>query len=194
MAIVTASTYLTIPPNWRNGFRLRKIYKTAISKALKCPEQRNKIYSYCRLGVSYTITLLDYYKTNEIAGLLSRITKTVCGIPIWCNGAMLNADAMTGASAVSVVESTYSGFIVGERAIILNLNDWTSFDVVVVSEIEDEYIAFGPVLSMEYSSGAMIYPLRDMFVTFNAKINHFTPSIAEFQVNAVERLLDESDI
>lgn len=191
MALVVASRYLIVPPNWKYNPKLRMIHKTGILKALTGTEQRTRFYSWGRLGISYRVTCMDYRQSSEMIGILSNVSKTVCGVPIWCDGAILTAASNVGSQVVTVESSAYRHFADGGRAIIVNLDNCHIYDIVTISSHDNTTINFTTSLVNSYTAGSMIYPLIDMYVEYDAKANVVIPSIIEIEINAQEMLLED---
>ena len=125
-----STVYVTIKPSKQI---ITHTWKTGIQKMIVGSEKRSALYTFPRLKIDTSYSFIN----NEISNWFERNymfnLDELWGFPIWADETYLTSTANAGTSTLNVQEVDYRHFYNGRKCIIIDKNDWSSYEVCTIS-------------------------------------------------------------
>jgi hypothetical protein len=181
----TPSDVLVFPPNWNRGVRFGKAWRTNIMKAVTGVEQRSALFSQPIRRIRYTLNLLNNADTNKLKRILFTGIQNQMGIPLWNDAVDLTAQAISGASTLSVSEGQYMEFDKLPLAVLLNGHN---YEIVAVKSTAASQIEIYGTLQSTWEAYSIVAPLMLGRLRPAQRLQFATDEIVLYSVEAVETL------
>ena len=148
--------YLTLEPDWTEGLKYSRVWKTFIQKSLTGKEVRSAIYTWPRKKLEYTVFATNYAEQAYLKRVLFKFVNEVWGIPLWQDETILLSDAPAGSSSLTA-DTTFRNFEKGGQCIIYE--DYRTYEVAEISDISDTSITLSSSLQNSWPAGTRVYPV-----------------------------------
>ena len=94
--MTTIATYFTLPPNWAEGVKYARAWRTSIISAATGEEQRAALFTWPRRSLEYSVAGMTSAETNYIKRKFFKGQGTVYGVPLWTSRTTLYEEAASG--------------------------------------------------------------------------------------------------
>ena len=112
--MTTISTYFTLPPDWAEGVKYSRAWRTSIITTAQGEEQRSALWTWPRRSLEYTVGGLSYRESAYIKRKFFKGQGTVYGVPLWTCRTTLYQQALVAQPIVIAQTLTGHEFVVGK--------------------------------------------------------------------------------
>ena len=151
-------------------------WKTGIQKAISGQEKLSALFSWPRVKVDQKHTVITATERNFIKNSLFEFASLdkIWAVPLWSDACQLSVNANSGQAVISTVEDPQAmDYLVDRYAVLANISDYTSYEVIEISSIATNEINAKVSLSSTWDKDStFICPLHDM--TLNSTQNELS--------------------
>ena len=187
--MTTISTYFTLPPDWAEGVKYSRAWRTSIITTAQGEEQRSALFTWPRRSLEYTVGGLSYGESAYIKRKFFKGQGTVYGVPLWTSRTTLAAQASSGQPVVSLVDFDGHEFVEGDLVILLG----STPDSYEVGEI-DSLVDAGAVLTVTltenlaatWAAGTSVCPVLPCRIRSEQQVEALTAEVVKTTIEAAE--------
>lgn len=133
-------------------------FRTGILRSSKGKEQRRALRKNPRQIFDMEFIIEEGNARSRMQALLFGWHANVFGIPVWHESRLLQADALIGATTVSI-DTDYADFRVGSLAVVWSDDD--TWDVLEIASFTSSSITFSSALTYDFTTNqALVMPVR----------------------------------
>ncbi|MCP4897725.1 MAG: hypothetical protein GY906_12195 [bacterium] len=176
---ITGSRVVMFAFQPEKGVTEKLVFLTDTIRASDGTEQRIANRLNPRQTIEWTLKLEEGEERRRALTLMKGWHPRVFGIPIWWEARPLAADAISGASTISV-DSRYGDFRVGSLAIVWSDSDY--FDALEIDTVTETSIQFSSPVTHDYDQDTtLVMPLRVAYSEDTFDIQRFLTSLQEIK-------------
>jgi len=153
-----ADVYLTIRPC---TFELSHTWKTSTQLGQTGNERRTMLFTWPRLGLTVKYILSVNKNINWFKRQLIKNSDSVWAVPIWADETELTGSAASGQKTLAVADTGDRHFYDGRECIIINPNDFLSYEVGTIESFTATGITLVDNLASTWPAGSLVSPLYD---------------------------------
>jgi len=149
--------YFLVEPDWADGLRYRRRWRTSIQSGITGFEIRSKLYTWPRRSIDYSIGAIGNDETSYLKRKLFKSMSGVAGVPFWQDETTLTAQANSGQAVLNVGSTENRNFEVGGQCILIQ--DQSSFEVGNIQSKTSDSITLSSNLAYTWPAGTRVYPV-----------------------------------
>ena len=194
--MTTIATYFTLPPDWAEGVKYSRAWRTSISATAQGVEQRSALWTWPRRSLEYTVAGLSYGESAYMKRKFYQGQGAIYGVPLWTSKTTLSSEATAGQSMVVVVAATGSEFVVGGQLILLGSDP----DTYELGEIEVFFVLdpgppdYTPILGIllkgnlaaTWPAGTLVCPVLPCRIRAEQQVEALTAEVVKTVIEAEE--------
>lgn len=178
---ITGNRVVVFPfsPDWANNVFETLQYKTSISRSRNKTEQRMALRKRPRRIYQYNATILDAQEAAQFDQLVFGWDGRYFALPMWPERAYLNAEALAGATTISV-DTTNRTFVAG--GLIVLFKDTRTFEAAEIAGVSGSTITLVRGLQSAWQINTYVYPTGLALIDAEFTASRVTDSYTQTQV------------
>jgi hypothetical protein len=194
--MTTIANYFTMPPDWAEGVKYSRAWRTSIINTAVGTEQRAALFTWPRRSLEYTVAGMSSGDNNYIKRKFFQGQGTVYGVPLWISMTTLYESAAAAQPFVTAVSITGHEFVQGGELILLGSGP----DTFEVGEIDSlmalesgppDYtpvllITLAENLAAAWPSGTSVLPVLPCRIRPEQQIEALAAEIVQTRIEAQE--------
>lgn len=154
----TALPVYSVGPNWKEKISLRTIYDTIVKEALDLGEERQGRVPRSRFGIRYTTLPLTGQETGYIRRVMELAQALPIIMPVWTEPHKLTMATGLGDNVLQV-DDTFPTLLSVLYDYVIVWKDYRTFEVLAVTDFEDNAINLADEVQGAYPVGALVMPI-----------------------------------
>lgn len=150
--------YITFKPS---KVSLSHKYRTTIQKTLNGSEKRSAILTYPRISMDVSYSFVDHPKSMWLKSRLYHYMDELWGIPVWPDYTTVTSTASGSQSTINVGSAQYRHFYANRKAILINKDDWKTYEVITLSGVGTTSLTVSGVLTSSWAVGSYVMPVYE---------------------------------
>ena len=177
------TTYLTMRPSAQ---QVSHIWRTTIQKSLNGSEKRSAIRTYPSLKLTTSYGIGNHQKSMWLKGNLFHNINEIWAIPIWADYTTLTTTASGGTATLNVAEADYRHFEDDRQAIVIDVDDWTSYEAVTISGTTSNTVVVSGTLVSTWDAGSLVLPLWECRINPAQIVSRQVQSVDTYSIVGME--------
>lgn len=162
-------------------------WRTTIQETIEGGEKRSALFTWPRVTLDSQIQFTTDQEKTFIRTMLSREIYGFWKIPIISDKSTLSSQAASGQKILAVSETDYRHFYDGRECVLVDPDDWESYEVVEMATIDSSIqITAAENLTSTWAAGTLIFPLYSFRITDEQDLTSEFYKITGIDINAEE--------
>ena len=175
--------YITFKPNRQ---KVSHTWKTGIQKSLNGSEKRSAIQTYPRVKIDTSYGFDDHAKSMWLKTRLFHKMGEHWGVPLWADQTPITSTAAGSQSVINVTETDYRHFYVNRKGIVIDQDDWTTYEVFDIDSITSTSITISGTLVSSWAVDDIVMPLYECRISPTQMVSRRVRAFDEFSIQATE--------
>ena len=151
--------YLALEPDWTEGLKYSRTWKTTIQKSPTGKEIRSALYTWPRKKLEFGVFASTFAEQAYLKRVLFASLHEVWGVPMWQDETVLTSDAGAGDTSINVESTTQRNFEIGGQCILYHGYQADEHEVAEIQSLDETSITLKEGLGSSWPAGTRVYPI-----------------------------------
>lgn len=151
--------YLTLEPDWTEGLKYGRVWKTSVQKSPTGKEVRSALYTWPRKRLEFSVFASTFGEQAYLKRVLFASLHEVWGVPFWQDETVLTSGADAGDTTINVESTAQRNFETDGQCILHRGYRAGEHEAAEIQDLGETSVTLKQGLNLPWPAGTRVYPV-----------------------------------